>query len=77
MLDAKSVESGVRFFDGPGLELLRWVSERYVAPLATVIGRYGSQRTPKLNVSRGVTFQLSVKYRLKKFSRVKTVLGRP
>ena len=30
--------SPVRFFDEAMLELLRWVSERYVAPLAAVIG---------------------------------------
>jgi primosomal protein N' len=31
--------SPVRYFDAAMLELLRWVSERYVAPLATLIGR--------------------------------------
>ncbi len=31
--------SPVRFFDPAMLELLRWMSERYVAPLATMIGR--------------------------------------
>jgi primosomal protein N' (replication factor Y) len=31
--------SPVRFFDPPMLEVLRWVSERYVAPLAAVIAR--------------------------------------
>jgi len=35
----KRVRSPVRFFDERILELLRWVSERYIAPLATVIGR--------------------------------------
>jgi primosomal protein N' (replication factor Y) (superfamily II helicase) len=31
--------SPVRFFDGAMLELMRWASERYVAPLASVIDR--------------------------------------
>jgi primosomal protein N' (replication factor Y) len=39
MLPVKKTVSPVRFFDHVGLDLLRWVSERYVAPLATVIGR--------------------------------------
>ncbi|MFN8232788.1 MAG: hypothetical protein U0V56_04740 [Actinomycetota bacterium] len=39
VLEVSSVASPVRFFDAAGLELFRWVAERYVAPLATVIGR--------------------------------------
>jgi primosomal protein N' (replication factor Y) len=39
MLPIRKVVSPVRFFDDTSLELLRWVSLRYVAPLATVIGR--------------------------------------
>jgi primosomal protein N' (replication factor Y) len=39
VLPVRRVVSPVRFFDRGSLELLRWVSERYVAPLATVIGR--------------------------------------
>lgn len=39
MLPVRKVLSAVRAFDPPTLELLRWVSERYVAPLATVIAR--------------------------------------
>jgi primosomal protein N' (replication factor Y) len=39
MLAIRKVVSPVRFFDETSLELLRWVSLRYVAPLATVIGR--------------------------------------
>ena len=39
VLPVRGVLSPVRFFDASSLELLRWVSERYVAPLATVIGR--------------------------------------
>jgi primosomal protein N' (replication factor Y) len=39
MLGVKEVVSPVRFFDEDMLRLLRWVSERYVAPLAAVIGR--------------------------------------
>jgi primosomal protein N' (replication factor Y) len=39
ILPVRAALSPVRFFDRGSLELLRWVSERYVAPLATVIGR--------------------------------------
>ncbi len=39
MLRARKLVSPVRFFDERMLELLRWVSERYVAPLASVIAR--------------------------------------
>ncbi len=39
MLPVKKAVSPVRFFDPSMLELLRWVSERYVAPLAAVIAR--------------------------------------
>ena len=39
VLAVRTVVSPVRFFDVDSLELLRWVSLRYVAPLATVIGR--------------------------------------
>jgi primosomal protein N' (replication factor Y) len=39
MLEVHKVVSPVRFFDDRRLELFRWVSERYVAPLAAVIGR--------------------------------------
>ena len=39
VLPVRRVLSPVRFFDEESLALLRWVSERYVAPLATVIGR--------------------------------------
>jgi primosomal protein N' (replication factor Y) len=39
MLPVKKVVSPVRFFDPSMLEVLRWVSERYVAPLASVIAR--------------------------------------
>ncbi|HEX9123958.1 MAG TPA: hypothetical protein VF984_11500 [Actinomycetota bacterium] len=38
-LPVKKLVSPVRFFDEGRLELLRWMAERYVAPLATVIGR--------------------------------------
>ncbi|MEX2421697.1 MAG: hypothetical protein WD670_07765, partial [Actinomycetota bacterium] len=33
------IVSPVRYFDEAMLELLRWMGERYVAPLATIIGR--------------------------------------
>jgi primosomal protein N' (replication factor Y) len=39
ILEVRKRVSPARCFDERGLELLRWVSERYVAPLATVIGR--------------------------------------
>jgi primosomal protein N' (replication factor Y) (superfamily II helicase) len=39
MLKVHKVVSPVRFFDERLLELYRWMSQRYVAPLATVIGR--------------------------------------
>jgi len=39
MLPVRKVVSPVRFFDASMLALLRWVSERYVAPLASVISR--------------------------------------
>jgi primosomal protein N' (replication factor Y) len=39
ILEVRKAVSPVRAFDERGLELLRWVSERYVAPLATVIAR--------------------------------------
>ncbi|MDQ4107178.1 MAG: hypothetical protein M3138_00010 [Actinomycetota bacterium] len=39
MLPVKKVVSPVRFFDERRLALFRWVSERYVAPLASVIAR--------------------------------------
>jgi primosomal protein N' (replication factor Y) (superfamily II helicase) len=44
MLSVKKVVSPVRFFDDGMLELLRWVSERYIAPLAAVIGRVAPPR---------------------------------
>ena len=39
ILPVRKLVSPVRFFDEPMLELLRWVSERYVAPLASAIAR--------------------------------------
>src|SRR5205085_1676143 len=39
VLKVHKVVSPVRFFDERLLELFRWMSERYIAPLATVIGR--------------------------------------
>ena len=39
ILDVRKAVSPVRYFDADLLELLRWVSERYVAPLAAVIAR--------------------------------------
>jgi primosomal protein N' (replication factor Y) (superfamily II helicase) len=39
LLPVRKVHSRVRFFDERGLRLLRWLSERYIAPLAAVIER--------------------------------------
>jgi primosomal protein N' (replication factor Y) len=39
LLPVRRVQSSVRFFDQRMLQLLRWVSERYISPLATVIDR--------------------------------------
>jgi primosomal protein N' (replication factor Y) len=39
LLALRKVRSPVRFFDEPMLRLLRWVADRYIAPLATVIER--------------------------------------
>ena len=39
MLKVRKAVSAVRFFDERMLELLRWMSERYVAPVATAIVR--------------------------------------
>lgn len=39
VLPVRKAVSPVRFFDARLLDLYRWMSERYVAPLATVIGR--------------------------------------
>lgn len=39
MASVKKILSPVRFFDTSMLELLRWMGERYLAPLAAVIGR--------------------------------------
>lgn len=39
VLPVRTVRSPVRFFDPAMLDLLRWASERYIAPLATVIER--------------------------------------
>jgi primosomal protein N' (replication factor Y) len=39
ILPVRKVRSTVRFFDHRMLELLRWVADRYLAPLATVVER--------------------------------------
>ena len=53
MLAVKKVVSPVRFFDDRRLTLLRWVSERYVAPLASVIGRAMPPRVASEEVDTG------------------------
>lgn len=44
MLDVRAAVSPVRVFDAELLDLARWVSERYVAPLAAVLGRIAPPR---------------------------------
>lgn len=44
VLPVKRVVSPVRFFDRPMLELASWVAERYVAPLAAVLGALSPPR---------------------------------
>jgi primosomal protein N' (replication factor Y) len=53
MLDVKKVVSPVRFFDERQLALFRWVSERYVAPLAAVIARAVPPRVASEEVGWG------------------------
>jgi primosomal protein N' (replication factor Y) len=53
MLAVKSVVSPIRFFDGDMLRLLRWVSERYVAPLAAVIERSAPPRVVSEEIGGG------------------------
>lgn len=51
ILPIRALRSPVRFFDARQLALLRWVSERYLAPLATVIERSHPPRVA--DVERG------------------------
>jgi primosomal protein N' len=44
MLAVRKVVSPVRFFDETMLALARWVSDRYVAPLAAVLGAVSPPR---------------------------------
>ena len=44
-LSVKKTVSAVRYFDVEGLVLARWIGERYVAPLAAVLGRMTPPRT--------------------------------
>ncbi|MFB3738577.1 MAG: hypothetical protein ACE14W_06395 [Candidatus Velamenicoccus archaeovorus] len=53
MLPVRKLVSPVRFFDEPRLQLLRWMSERYVAPLATVIGTSYPPRVASEEVAVG------------------------
>ena len=52
LLDVRRVVTPVRFFDEPMLGLLRWVSDRYIAPLAAVIGRSHPPRVASEESSR-------------------------
>jgi primosomal protein N' (replication factor Y) len=53
MLKAHKLVSPVRFFDERMLELLRWVSRRYVAPLASVIARSHPPRVASEEAATG------------------------
>ena len=53
LLPIRKVHSSVRFFDPKMLRLLRWMSERYIAPLATVIGRSHPPRVVSEEVVEG------------------------
>jgi primosomal protein N' (replication factor Y) (superfamily II helicase) len=53
ILDVKKVVSTIRFFDERQLALFRWVSERYVAPLAAVIARTVPPRVASEEVGWG------------------------
>jgi primosomal protein N' (replication factor Y) len=44
-LSVKKVVSPTRYFDADGLALARWMGERYIAPLAAVLGRMTPPRT--------------------------------
>jgi primosomal protein N' (replication factor Y) (superfamily II helicase) len=55
MVPVKRLASPVRFFDDAMLELLRWVSERYVAPLASVIAR---SHPPRVASEEGASGEL-------------------
>jgi primosomal protein N' (replication factor Y) len=52
MLPIRKLVSPARSFDDVGLALLRWVGERYVAPLAAVIGRAVPPRVASEEVGR-------------------------
>ena len=44
-LPVNKTVSPVRYFDGEALALARWIGERYIAPLAAVLGRMTPPRT--------------------------------
>lgn len=51
-LEVSEVVSAVRFFDEEMLALARWVAERYVAPLATVLDRLSPPRVASEEAGR-------------------------
>jgi len=53
VLQVRRLVSPVRSFDAAMLEVLRWVSERYVAPLASVIARSAPPRVASEEVAGG------------------------
>jgi primosomal protein N' (replication factor Y) (superfamily II helicase) len=58
ILRVRARVSPVRFFDDEMLALMRWVSERYVAPLASVIGRAVPPRVVSEEVASGGALEL-------------------
>jgi primosomal protein N' (replication factor Y) (superfamily II helicase) len=53
ILPVSKVVSPVRFFDEELLRLSRWIGERYVAPLAAVLGRLAPPRVASEEAERG------------------------
>ena len=55
MLPVMRLVAPIRFFDEPMLQLARWISERYVAPLATVLGVLSPPRVASEEIDLGDT----------------------
>ena len=72
ILPVRALVSSTRWFDAPGLELCRWVSERYVAPLATVLERATPPRVAGEEGSERLTTGPPARHRA---SPVQPVLG--
>ena len=59
-LAVKKTVSSVRFFDAEILALARWVSDRYVAPLASVLARVAPPRVASEEVGRDPVASMAV-----------------